>query len=86
LDGAQGHSGACGAGGEAQPASTTIAVNENQSFGAGRMWVVYLEVAFAFLLAVLIVWWTWPKKRSSGNSGEKQTPDDQGGGAGPKEG
>ena len=28
------------------------------------MWVVYLEVALAFLLAVLIVWWTWPKKGS----------------------
>jgi hypothetical protein len=33
------------------------------------MWVVYLEVAFAFVLAVLIVWWTWPKKRS----GEKRS-------------
>jgi hypothetical protein len=27
------------------------------------MWVVYLEVGLAFALAVLIVWWTWPKKR-----------------------
>jgi hypothetical protein len=27
-----------------------------------RMWVVYLEMGVAFFLAVLIVWWTLPKK------------------------
>jgi hypothetical protein len=27
-----------------------------------RMWVVYLEMGVALVLAVLIVWWTWPKK------------------------
>jgi len=27
------------------------------------MWVVYLEMGFALALAVLIVWWTWPKKK-----------------------
>jgi hypothetical protein len=27
------------------------------------MWIVYLEVGLALVLAVLIVWWTWPKKR-----------------------
>jgi hypothetical protein len=26
------------------------------------MWVVYLEMGVALLLAVFIVWWTWPKK------------------------
>jgi hypothetical protein len=26
------------------------------------MWVIYLEVGVALGLAVLIVWWTWPKK------------------------
>jgi len=26
------------------------------------MWVVYLEMGVALALAVLIVWWTWPKK------------------------
>jgi cobalamin biosynthesis Mg chelatase CobN len=28
----------------------------------GRMWVVYIEMTVALVLAVLIVWWTWPKK------------------------
>jgi hypothetical protein len=27
------------------------------------MWVIYLEILLALGLAVLIVWWTWPKKR-----------------------
>jgi len=27
------------------------------------MWVVYLEMAFALLVAVLIIWWTWPRKK-----------------------
>jgi len=27
------------------------------------MWVIYLEVGVALLLVVLIVWWTWPKKK-----------------------
>jgi len=27
------------------------------------MWVVYLEMGVALFLAVLIVWWTWPKKK-----------------------
>ena len=28
------------------------------------MWVIYLEMGMAFALLVLIVWWTWPRKRS----------------------
>lgn len=28
------------------------------------MWVVILEIVLALGLAVFIVWWTWPKKRS----------------------
>ena len=39
--------------------------NGNQTARNGRryrMWVVYLEMGVAFVLAVLIVWWTWPKK------------------------
>jgi hypothetical protein len=28
-----------------------------------KMWVIYLEVGVALALAVLIVWWTWPKKK-----------------------
>jgi len=27
------------------------------------MWVIYLEIGVALLLAVLIVWWTWPKNK-----------------------
>jgi hypothetical protein len=30
-----------------------------------RMWVVYLEVLTALGLAILIVWWTWPRKRKN---------------------
>jgi hypothetical protein len=28
-----------------------------------RMWVVLLEMGVALGIALLIVWWTWPKKR-----------------------
>ena len=38
------------------------------------MWVVYLEAGLALVLAVLIVWWTWPKKRGGSREGGK---DDQ---------
>jgi hypothetical protein len=27
------------------------------------MWVIFLEMGVALALLVLIVWWTWPKKR-----------------------
>jgi len=27
------------------------------------MWIVYLEMAVALLVAILIVWFTWPRKR-----------------------
>jgi hypothetical protein len=27
------------------------------------MWVILLEMGVALALAMLIVWWTWPKKR-----------------------
>jgi hypothetical protein len=27
------------------------------------MWVIFLEMGVALSLLVLIVWWTWPKKR-----------------------
>lgn len=48
----------------AHPASTRIRSRQK------RMWVVYLEVALAFALAVLIVWWTWPKKRDGQKPGK----------------
>jgi hypothetical protein len=28
------------------------------------MWVIYLEMGLALALLILIVWWTWPAKRS----------------------
>jgi hypothetical protein len=28
-----------------------------------NMWVIYLEIGVALLLVVLILWWTWPKKK-----------------------
>jgi hypothetical protein len=27
------------------------------------MWVIYLEMGVALALLILIVWWTWPKKK-----------------------
>jgi hypothetical protein len=34
------------------------------NFMAGRtMWVIFLEMGVALGLLLLIVWWTWPKKR-----------------------
>jgi len=27
------------------------------------MWVIYLEAGVALALLLLIVWWTWPKKK-----------------------
>jgi hypothetical protein len=27
------------------------------------MWVIFLEMAAALAILILIVWWTWPKKR-----------------------
>ncbi|MGH8704815.1 MAG: hypothetical protein ACREUO_05260 [Burkholderiales bacterium] len=27
------------------------------------MWVIFLEMGLALALLILIVWWTWPKKR-----------------------
>jgi hypothetical protein len=35
------------------------------------MWVIFLEMGVALALLVLVVWWTWPKKRASG----ERTPD-----------
>lgn len=27
------------------------------------MWVIFLEMAVVLAILILIVWWTWPKKR-----------------------
>jgi hypothetical protein len=33
------------------------------------MWVIYLEMGFALALAILIVWWTLPRKRPPQDAG-----------------
>ena len=38
------------------------------------MWVIYLEMGVALAMLILIVWWTWPVKRT-GDAGE--VPKDQ---------
>lgn len=37
------------------------------------MWVIFLEMGVALGLLLLIVWWTWPKKRPQ----DKDTPEDR---------
>lgn len=32
------------------------------------MWVIYLEMGAALALLILIVWWTWPRKRDDRSS------------------
>jgi hypothetical protein len=34
------------------------------------MWVIYLEMGVVLAIAVLIVWWTWPKKKPPRDSGD----------------
>ncbi len=43
------------------------------------MWVIYLEMGVALTLLILIVWWTWSKKRldreperAAGDAGERK--------------
>jgi hypothetical protein len=48
--GHDGHDGGCS---DAQPATSRIA----------PMWVMLLEMAVALAILIVIVWWTWPKKR-----------------------
>ena len=49
--GHDGHGGGCT---EAQPAATSR---------IAAMWVILLEMAVALAILIVIVWWTWPKKR-----------------------
>jgi len=37
------------------------------------MWVIFLEMGVALGLLLLIVWWTWPKKRPQ----DKDAPEDR---------
>jgi hypothetical protein len=40
------------------------------------MWVIYLEMGAALALLILIVWWTWPRKREdrAGKLPEDEAP------------
>jgi hypothetical protein len=54
---------ACGdCGKSAQPAKARIALKRGAK--ARTMWVIYLEMGMALALLILIVWWTWPAKRT----------------------
>lgn len=46
------------------------------------MWVVYLEMAVALALLILIVWFTWPKKKPDNRA--RETGDARGGGDDPQ--
>jgi hypothetical protein len=35
------------------------------------MWVIFLEMGAVLLIAGLIVWWTWPKKRDKADDAER---------------
>ncbi len=39
------------------------------------MWVIYLEMAAALGIALLIVWWTWPKKKPGCADVPQREPD-----------
>src|SRR4051812_28735321 len=52
--GGAGFSGSC-----VHAAANRIATTESSR----DMWIVYLEMGFALLVAVLIVWVTWPRKK-----------------------
>lgn len=43
--------------------STIHAINFMDDKAGPAMWVIFLEMGVALGLLLLIVWWTWPKKR-----------------------
>ena len=40
-----------------------IDVHATANSTIAAMWVILLEMAVALAILILIVWWTWPKKR-----------------------
>jgi hypothetical protein len=60
-------------GGPAQPARIRIATRSEASERA--MWVIYLEMGVALAMLLLIVWFTWPRKRQQEQP--KQPPADK---------
>jgi hypothetical protein len=36
------------------------------------MWVIYIEMGVALALAILIVWWTWPRKQRGTDAGRRE--------------
>src|SRR5438034_2413801 len=57
LVGGGGHTGQGFSGTWAQPAASRIKTQTSRA-----MWVVYLEMGLALAVAVLIIWFTWPRK------------------------
>src|SRR3954466_7862978 len=53
----QGFSGSC-----AQPAASSMSTAAKRAMG-----IVYLEMIVALVIAVAIVWFTWPRKRDYGD-------------------
>jgi len=39
------------------------------------MWVIFLEMGVALALLILIVWWTWPRKRPGEDPGRNPRQD-----------
>jgi len=44
-------------------ATTEAATTIRPKRARRTMWIIYLEVLVALAVAVLIVWWTWPRKK-----------------------
>jgi len=56
-----GHAGQAGQAGHC--CGDCIEVHAAANSRIAAMWVIFLEMAVALALLILIVWWTWPKKR-----------------------
>ena len=69
-----GWSGRVGAGAQADNVTPSrIAALPTTLAEIRSMWVIFLEMGVALGLLLLIVWWTWPKKRPQ----DKDSPDDR---------
>ena len=55
-------SGRIAAGPQATSAAPSRIAHVNSNTGRA-MWVIFLEMGAALGMLLLIVWWTWPKKR-----------------------
>ena len=58
---AAGQAGQGGCGAVLQP--TSIRITRTSAARTRAMWVIYVEMGIALVILVLIVWFTWPRKR-----------------------